>query len=272
VIEAHHYEFRTLTESDWSVLENRLAGGLSQWANTLARSAIVEERNRLAREIHDTVAQEFSGILLHLAAVDSLEGGGADRQTASECLTRVRELAKAGLEDTRRMLLGLRPKSLEGAHLPGALAQLASRFARDCGIGCEFSERGLAQILPEGTEDELFRVAQEALCNVQKHSCARASSIMLCYTSTGVELVIKDNGQGIATAQRWEGGHGFGMPTMRDRAHRLGGVFEINSTPGAGTELRITVPIRGKTSMKRSSHEDHIDANHRSPENPSPSR
>src|SRR5262249_4540458 len=202
VVEARQHPFPTLAESDWLALENRLAGGLSQLVNTLARSAVLEERNRLAREIHDTVAQEFSGILLHLAAVDSLEG--AARQNASECLTRARELAKAGLEDTRRMLLGLRPKSLEGAHLSDALAELASRFARDCGIDCEFSERGRAQMLPKETEDELFRVAQEALCNVQKHSRARTASILLSYRSDEVELVIKDTGQGFATAKRWE--------------------------------------------------------------------
>jgi signal transduction histidine kinase len=170
------------------------------------------------------------------------------------------------------MLLGLRPKSLEGARLSDALAQLASRFENDCGIDCEFTERGPARMLPEETEDELFRVAQEALCNVQKHSRARTSSILLRYTSTAVEMVIKDNGQGIATAERWAGAHGFGMPTMRDRAHRLGGMFEINSTPGKGTELRMVVPIPDQTSMERSNHEDHVDAKHQSAENPSPSR
>jgi signal transduction histidine kinase len=231
-------------------LGNWLADSLSHWANSLAGSAVLEERKRMAREIHDTVAQEFSGILLHLAAVDSLEGAG--QQTASECLARVRELAKAGLEDTRRMLLGLRPKSLDGAHLADALAQLTGCFSRDCGIDCEFSERGPAQVLPEQTEDELFRVAQEALCNVQKHSRACNASVLLRYTGAEVELIIRDNGQGLAPAQRW-GAHGFGMPTMRDRAHRLGGQLEINSRPGEGTELRITVPIPDETSMERSS-------------------
>lgn len=255
VMNAHHNEFRFPAESGRPFSENGLARGLSQWATTLARSAVVEERNRLAREIHDTVAQEFSGILLHLAAVDVK---GVERQSVSECLTHVRQLAQAGMEDIRRMLLGLRPKSLEGAHLSDALTELASRFARDCGIECEFSECGPAQMLSQKIEDELFRIAQEALCNVQKHSRARSSSILLRYTSTEVELVIKDNGQGFVTAQRWTGAHGFGMPTMRDRALGLGGSFEIKSIPGLGTELRITVPIPDKTSMKRSSHEEHI--------------
>jgi signal transduction histidine kinase len=270
MIEAYQHQFPTLAESDWPTLEDRLTGGLTQLANTLARSAILEERNRLAREIHDTVAQEFSGILLHLAAVGSLEG--IERQNVLDCLTRARELARAGLEDTRRMLLGLRPKSLEGADLSDALAQLASRFAGDCGIACEFNERGPGQVLPENTEDELFRVVQEALCNVQKHSHARAASISLSYTFDVVELIIKDNGQGFATARRWQGAHGFGMPTMGDRVHRLGGKLEINSRPGKGTELRITVPIPEKTYMKRSRHEEHIDENHGSIENSSSGR
>jgi len=150
------------------------------------------------------------------------------------------------------MLLGLRPKALDGAHLSEALTRLAGRFSSDCGIDCDFTERGPAQTLPETTEDELFRVAQEALCNVQKHSHASNAAILLRYAPAEVELIIKDNGQGFATAQRWAGAHGFGMPTMRDRVHRLGGEIEINSRPGEGTELRITVPIPDETSMERS--------------------
>jgi signal transduction histidine kinase len=232
-------------------LDDKLGSGLGQLARTLASSAVMEERNRLAREIHDTVAQEFAGILLHLTAVGTLEG--IDQQNASECLTRARELARSGLEDARRLLLGLRPRSLDGAHLSEALAQLASRFSCDCGIDCEFGESGPPQRLSEEIEDELFRVAQEALCNVRKHSRARAASILLKYKSTEVELMITDNGQGFSTAQRWTGAHGFGVPTMRDRAHRLGGEIEINTGPGKGTELTVTVPIPGKTSMERSS-------------------
>jgi Signal transduction histidine kinase len=214
---------------------------------TLPCPAVIEERNRMAREIHDTLAQQFAGILLHLEAVNNLD----EDENPSECLARARELAKCGLEDARRMLLGLRPKSLEGAHLSEALGQLAESFSRDCGINCAFNVNGRTRKLPETVENELYRVAQEALCNVRKHSRAASVSILLSYQSGGVVLAIKDNGQGFVMKQRQAGAHGFGLPAMCDRASRLGGRMDINTGQGTGTEVRMSVPLRGKTSNER---------------------
>src|SRR5262249_32974474 len=183
---------------------------LTKALETASCSAVLEERNRMAREIHDTLAQEFAGILLHLEAAKT----SYETEAASECLARARELAKCGLEDARRMLLGLRPKSLEGALLSDALRQLAECFSRDCGIHCTFSANGRPHRLPEGIENELYRVAQEALCNVRKHSHADSVSILLSHTSAGVVLSIKDNGQGFAMKQPEPGAHGFGLSAM----------------------------------------------------------
>src|SRR6266850_1217448 len=218
-----------------------------RFVETLSHSAVIEERNRLAREIHDTLVQEFAGILLHLEAVNGSQRAG----NASECFARVRELAKCGLEDARRMLLGLRPKSLEGANLSDALSQLAERFSRDCGIQCVFDVSGRPHRLSEEIENELYRVAQEALCNVRKHSRAGCVSILLSYSAGAVMLAIKDNGRGFALKQPQAGANGFGLPTMCDRASRLGGRMDINSTQGTGTELRMSVPLRSKTSKER---------------------
>jgi signal transduction histidine kinase len=215
---------------------------LSQVPEMAPCTAVLEERNRMAREIHDTLAQEFAGILLHLEAAKSSN----ETKTASEFLARARELAKSGLEDARRMLLGLRPKSLEGADLSDALGQLAERFSLDCGINCTFRASGRSHPLPEEIENELYRVAQEALCNVRKHSRAGAVSILLSYGSSGVVLAIKDNGQGFAHKQRQVGPHGFGLPTMCERANRLGGRMDINTRQGTGTEVRMSVPLDGK--------------------------
>jgi two-component sensor histidine kinase len=220
---------------------------LRQVVETVPCSAVIEERNRMAREIHDTLAQEFAGILLHLEAVNGLDAS----ENVSEYLARARELAKSGLEDARRMLLGLRPKSLEGAHLSDALNQLAERFSRDCGINCAFSASGRTHKLPEEIENELYRVAQEALCNVRKHSRAGSVSILLSYTSAGVVLAIKDNGQGFAMKQPEPGAHGFGLPAMCERASRLGGRMDINSGQGTGTEIRMSVPLSGEASKER---------------------
>ena len=214
---------------------------------TLSQAAVIEERNRLAREIHDTLVQEFAGILLHLEAAN----GSDEAVNLSECLAQVKDLAKCGLEDARRMLLGLRPKSLEGANLSDALSQLAERFSRDCGIQCTFNISGRAHKLTEEIENELYRVAQEALCNVRKHSRAGCVSILLSRRAGAVMLAIKDNGQGFATKQPQAGANGFGLPTMCDRASRLGGRMDINSVQGTGTELRMSVPLRNKSSKER---------------------
>jgi signal transduction histidine kinase len=208
---------------------------------------VTEERNRLAREVHDTLVQEFAGILLHLEAAN----GSELAVTASECLARARELAKSGLEDARRMLLGLRPKPLEGANLADALGQLAERFSSDCGINCKFSATGRRHKVPEGIEDELYRVAQEALCNVRRHSRAGSVSILLSHTSGGVVLAIKDNGQGFAMKQPKPGAHGFGLPAMYERASRLGGRMDINSGQRTGTEIRMSVPLPSRPSNER---------------------
>jgi signal transduction histidine kinase len=218
--------------------------GLSRILRMLPCPEVIEERNRMAREIHDTLAQEFAGILLHLEAADSLHN--AAPPNISEYVARARELAKCGLEDARRMLLGLRPRPLEGAHLPDALRQLAENFSRDCGMQCSFCQRGRAHKLPEDTENELYRVAQEALCNVRKHSRARSVSILLRYRSGGVLLAIKDNGQGFCFNAPHGLARGFGLPGMSDRALRLGGRVDVNSHPGAGTEVKMTVPMPGR--------------------------
>jgi len=148
------------------------------FAETVCRSAVMEERNRLAREIHDTLVQQFAGIVLHLEAANGMNSTG----NLSECFARVRDLAKCGLEDARRMLLGLRPKSLDGARLSDALGQLAERFSRECAIHCTFNVSGRAHKLTEEIENELYRVAQEALCNVRKHS--RAAAVIHAETLT----------------------------------------------------------------------------------------
>jgi len=225
-----------------------MAGGLTPLFETLPH-AVLAERRRLAGEIHETVAQEFAGILLHLEAVRKPEG--IESSIISECLTRVRELAKSGLEDTRRMLMALRPKPLDGAALSDALQKLAERFSSDWGMICKFRAEGPAQEIPVEIQDELFRVAQEALCNVRKHSRATSASISLRYGTGVVVLMIKDNGQGFATATGQQPGNGYGLSTMSERAQRLGGKIEIETGPGVGAEIRITAPVSGSLANRK---------------------
>jgi signal transduction histidine kinase len=159
----------------------------------LASSAVIEERNRLAREIHDTLVQEFAGILLHLEAVN----GSDEPLNLSECFARVRELAKCGLEDARRMLLGLRPKSLEGANLSDALGRLAGRFSRDCGIHCTFNVSGRSHKLTEERQ-RIVRRAGSLMYVVKAFALVVSRSCWI--TGQAVTMAIKDNGRVNETA------------------------------------------------------------------------
>jgi signal transduction histidine kinase len=220
----------------------------TQVLETVPCSAVLEERSRLAREIHDTLTQEFAGILLHLEAAEAL--GDTRWPLSSEYMSRARELAKGGLEDSRRMLLSLRPKSLEGATLTEALRQLVEPFSKG-GIACRFRASGNVGDVPEQIQDELYRVAQEALCNVRKHSCASSVSLSLGYEPGLVVLRIKDDGKGFSSINPQPTCHGYGLTTMRERAYRLGGTIGINAAPGKGTEVVIGVPLPGKTPTDR---------------------
>jgi signal transduction histidine kinase len=209
-------------------------------------SAVLEERHRLACEIHDTLAQAFVGILLHLESVPETPATGP--QLGSDLagrLAHAKHLAKSGLEDSRRMLLGLRPESLDGNSLVEALRALARRCAREWRIACRFRFNGEEAKLPPNVEDELYRISQEALCNVRKHSRATAVSFTLSFEANTISLIIKDNGQGFEAKCPQTTTGGFGLSSMRARALRVGADMDVFSSPRRGTEIRVRAPIRG---------------------------
>jgi signal transduction histidine kinase len=208
--------------------------------------AVMEERRRLAREIHDTLAQAFVGILLHLEAVPAIvAAGGPSGPDSDERLARVKHLAKCGLEDSRRMLLGLRPKSLDGASLVEALKALAQRCAGEWRLVCKFRFIGQETGLSPDVQDEFYRIAQEALWNVRKHSGATSVSILLKCEPNMIALTIKDNGQGFVDKHPKTASAGFGLSSMRERALRIGGSMDISSAPRRGTEVRVRVLLPG---------------------------
>jgi signal transduction histidine kinase len=208
--------------------------------------AVLEERRRLACEIHDTLAQAFAGILLHLESVpETVTAGGQSGADPAKRLARAKYLAKSGLEDSRRMLLGLRPKSLDGTSLVGALKALARGCAGEWRIVCKFRFIGQETGLSPDIQDEFYRIAQEALCNVRKHSRATSVSILLSCKPNIVALTIKDNGQGFVDKRPKTASAGFGLSSMRERATRIGGSMDISSAPRRGTEVRVRVLLTG---------------------------
>ena len=209
-------------------------GRLAQEGTRLARA---EERARIAREIHDTLAQGLTGIALHIeGAMNHLE---TDPGRARERLGRALAMSRESLEEARRSAQNLRAAPLESKPLGEALGALARRFTSETGIRVPVRLAG-DRALPLAVEAELFRIAQEALANVRRHARATGASLLLGADSETVRLVVKDNGVGFQTGAA---GGGNGIPGMRERARLLGGGLRITSRPGRGTTLTAWAPL-----------------------------
>ena len=195
------------------------------------------ERRRLARELHDETGQALSSILLGLKALDEK----VESDDAREAVSTVRELVVATLRDVRRLAIELRPKVLDDFGLVPALERLTETFGGQTGIGIRF-ESGLAdERLPAEVETALYRIVQESLTNIVKHSRARNISIVLVRKPSAVAAVIEDDGQGFDPVAVREGG--FGLVGMRERVGLLDGRLQIESIEGSGTTLVAEVPL-----------------------------
>ena len=209
---------------------------LSQQAVELAA---VEERNRLAREIHDTLAQGLTAITLHLEAAQAL----AERkpEAAQRKIAQALGLARTNLEEARRSVLNLRAAPLEGRTLPEALKLLAQQFVEETGIVVTTALDTQSR-LSSPRETGLYRIVQEALSNVRKHASAGRVHIHLQQTQAELRLVIEDDGTGFEPEHVTPTAtSGFGITGMSERAHLLGGKLTIHSAIGTGT--RVTVSI-----------------------------
>ncbi len=226
-----------------------LALQLNRLTRRAEQLAVTEERNRLAREIHDTLAQSFAGIVLQGEVLGS--SLGVNKLRTKRALSQMQKLARSGLEEARRSVQALRPKALDGTTLPEALRQAAIRLNENAKLSCQFRQRGKKIHLSDAIQNELFRIGQEALTNVVKHAQAKSVCITLESQAGRVCLSIKDDGIGLATAKRPDQSHGFGMGTMRDRAQGIGGRFRVESRPDRGTTIRVEVPSAVSRSKKK---------------------
>ncbi len=207
--------------------------------------AMSEERNRLAREMHDTVAQSLTGLILQIeTAKTSVETG--DLSAAAELLVMARVQAKHALEDTRRAVHGLAPASLERLTAAKAIAEEARRFEAETGIPALFIQTGDEQPLPPEQQTALLRIAQEALTNARKHAQAQRVRVGLQFGPESVSLLVEDDGIGFDVDAVIVPGPqgGYGLFGMRERARLLDGELEIESPSGWGTRLRAVLPYR----------------------------
>jgi ligand-binding sensor domain-containing protein/two-component sensor histidine kinase len=213
-----------------------------------SRFALVfEERSRLAREIHDTLAQGFVGISHQLDALAIKLGGDLD--IAREHLNLARKMARHSLTEARRSVMDLRTSDLEGRDLSTALGTSARLWAAGSAVQVRVETSGSRRELSSDLEQNILRIAQEAVANSLKHAHAQTIWIDLSIEASLLQLRVKDDGQGFEPPDGFSlaGGH-FGLLGMQERAERLGGKLALASQPGSGTEVEVTVPLGSKHS------------------------
>lgn len=208
---------------------------------TQAREAgIVEERQRLAGEIHDTLAQGLVGIVTQLQAAEQTR---SRPQESSRHLDLARTLARSSLTEARRSVRALRPEQLEQATLAEALGGLVEEWSHQSRIRAELDVVGRPAPTGADTEAAVFRITQEALTNVAKHAGATKVRVTLTYLDDSLLLDVVDNGVGISGTSPQDG---YGLVGMRRRADRVGGRLTIESCPGSGATINLCVPLASR--------------------------
>jgi signal transduction histidine kinase len=201
--------------------------------------AVLGERSRIAREIHDTLAQGYVGISAHLEVLAELLRTRKLDESARQ-LDLTRSYVRAGLADARQSIWALRTQDSRETTLPVRLRRIVEAGGNG-GVEAEFSVFGAYRPLPPGTELELLRVGQEAIHNVKKHAGAKHLLVQLEYGPESIALEVRDDGRGGVMTGEPPSGH-YGLTGMRERAAAIGGHLEVTSAPGEGTAVRLSAP------------------------------
>jgi signal transduction histidine kinase len=203
--------------------------------------AVLSERNRVARELHDTLEQGLTGISLQLEAVDGTVQ--TNPQAARQSLEVARQMLRYSIEETRRSVMDLRSQALETDDLPAALAMLARQMTGGTSTTADVRIEGARRRLDAAIEHHLLRIGLEAVTNAVKHSGARHIVLTVRFSPSSVALSVSDDGCGVRhDGETLDGGH-FGLQGIRERANKIGGVLDIDTAAGCGTRLSVFVPI-----------------------------
>jgi signal transduction histidine kinase len=224
------------------------AAGAAFWVSAAARrrrqqyQAVLNERTRVARELHDTLEQGLAGIALQLEAV----GGSlaASPEHARQSLNIARRMLQYSQEEARRSVLDLRAQALESRDLVGALTDLVDQTAGPAGVLARATVEGTPRRLDAFDEHHLLRIGLEALTNALKHSGARRVDILLRFDQDGVALTVRDDGCGMPLEPGGPRAGHFGLLGIRERVDKLGGILDLGGAPGQGTVLNVRVPAR----------------------------
>jgi signal transduction histidine kinase len=232
-----------ITQSaDRRELIDQLEATRAELAAAERREGILQERERLAREIHDTLAQGFIGIITHLEA--SEQNLTENVVQSRHHLTQAKEMARRGVSQARRVVQDLRPEVLEKSPLPEAIKRVVQGWTQQSGIQAQTTITGTHNHLHPEAETTLIRAVQEALANVQKHAQASSAQVTLSYMDDVLMLDVQDNGIGLENAAPPSEGGGYGLTAMRQRVSQVGGSLTVESEPGEGTTVVIQVPIQ----------------------------
>ncbi|MFC9247832.1 sensor histidine kinase [Streptomyces sp. NPDC057136] len=223
---------------DRAELIRQLDESRDEVARLSAAHGALSERERLAREIHDTLAQGFTSVIMLSQAVESELDH--DLEQARRHVELVKETARENLAESRTLVAALSPAQLDSASLEEAVRRLAERLAAELGVAITVHVEGTPRRLPPAVEVVALRTCQEALANIRKHAHAREVAVALAYAADGLELTIVDDGRGFDPAAR---SGGYGLPGMRARVSEIGGTAKVCSAPGEGTELTIRLPV-----------------------------
>ncbi len=237
-------DWRELSAEDLRLLYTvgDLVGIAIERARLFAASAQIgalEERNRLAREIHDTLAQGLTAIIMQLETADAfLDEAQSDR--GREALRQALALTRSNLEEARRSVLDLRAAPLEGRSLDQALAVLIRDRQPTAKVKITLEVSG-SRPLPARIETGLYRIAQEALTNVVQHARAQRATVRWLTTPGYTQLSVEDDGVGFGATEVQAGRHG--LIGMQERARLMGGALKLRSQPGRGTQIQVTIPL-----------------------------
>jgi signal transduction histidine kinase len=210
------------------------------------QAGVSSERQRLARDIHDTLAQAFTSIVMKLEAAEAKMP--SDLNAVQQYLDQARNIARESLTESRRYMWALRPADLEHSSLPEALRRLAERWSQESGAVASATVTGTPHTLTPEVKVALLRVAQEALTNCRKHARAHEVVMTLSYTNNVVTLNVQDDGVGFEPAHlrpysSEQNTSGFGLVGMRERVEQLRGTVMVESAPGEGCTLMAAVPM-----------------------------
>ncbi|HEX6868005.1 MAG TPA: sensor histidine kinase, partial [Candidatus Limnocylindrales bacterium] len=232
-------------------LIRQLEAAQRELAEREREAGVLAERTRMSRELHDTLAQDLVGVVTHLQAADAAAETGQTSEAARHRDEAAR-MARDGLAETRRLVWALRPADLEGTTLVESLERTLERWRSTSGLRGTLTVTGAVRDLHPDVEVTLLRGAQEGLTNAARHGSATQVTVTLSYLDDTVTLDVHDDGVGFdpdaVTPVTSRPGTGLGLRGMRERAERLGGAVAIESAPGEGTTVGLSLPAPSASS------------------------